>query len=174
MYYFEASITHNKTVALRWQTSQETDHDYFTVERSADGTTWEMLRQIKGAGNAATSQNYTLEDTTPFPDTSYYRLQQTDFDGRSEYLGIQPVHLRTSQPTTLHVYPNPADDFVVITQAEAELGTLRLYNLLGQDVTSSVTITRPDHSTARIDLSTLDQGIYFVKTENGNSVFSVN
>jgi hypothetical protein len=68
-------------VDLNWSTASETNNDYFTVERSADGINFSKLLTKKGFGNSTQQHNYNATDLAPLQGTSYYRLRQTDFDG---------------------------------------------------------------------------------------------
>jgi ligand-binding sensor domain-containing protein len=65
--------------------------------------------------------------------------------------------------TTLSVYPNPADRFIVINTLVAPTG-IRIYDLTGK------TVMTPDSRIAPcvIDVSSLHEGIYFVRVETAN------
>lgn len=56
------------------------------------------------------------------------------------------------------IYPNPATDRITIS-AQEPLGTVRIFNVLGQEV-----ITTTLDSTGDINVSTLNSGVYFIKT----------
>ena len=72
-------------VKVTWVTASEINNDYFTLERSSDGHTWEILTFIEGAGNSNQKLSYGFKDFNPLNGISYYRLKQTDFDGAYEY-----------------------------------------------------------------------------------------
>lgn len=59
---FEASSDNGK-VKLDWITGNESNNDFFTVERSADGEIFEELITVKGAGNSNTFLSYTAIDS---------------------------------------------------------------------------------------------------------------
>jgi len=69
---------------LKWTTASENKNDYFTIERSEDGENWEILDVIKGSGNSTSSINYNLIDDSFRNVINYYRLKQTDYDGKYE------------------------------------------------------------------------------------------
>lgn len=71
----------NGTALLKWTTATETNNDYFTIERSTDGITYDSIGTVKGAGNSIFDINYQFADANPLQGTSYYRLSQTSFDG---------------------------------------------------------------------------------------------
>ncbi len=78
-------------VALTWSTASETDNAFFTVERSADGTTFHPLLVRAGAGNSQTLLHYDAVDPSPIRGLGYYRLRQTDHDGVSSLSAVVPV-----------------------------------------------------------------------------------
>lgn len=97
----------NGTVELRWSTSSELNNDYFTIERSNGGEKFEEVLKVKGMGTKATETSYFSRDTAPFKGISYYRLKQTDFDGRFSYSNVVSVSIDGTDLWS--VFPNPAD-----------------------------------------------------------------
>lgn len=77
--------TNTNGIQLHWSTATEINNDYFTLERSIDGNNWEILAYVEGAGNSNQQLNYEYTDEYPYHGISYYRLKQTDFDGKFEY-----------------------------------------------------------------------------------------
>ncbi len=103
---FNAKLTDHKTVELIWNVASELNNDYYTIERSVDGINYEEVIQIKGRGNCNTHRAYSTIDETPLSGICYYRLKQTDFDGKSTY--YKPIHLELKENTKGHaIYPNP-------------------------------------------------------------------
>ncbi|MBI3136382.1 MAG: hypothetical protein HYZ14_17030 [Bacteroidetes bacterium] len=72
-------------VLLQWQTASEEENDYFWVQRSTDGFTWENLAMVDGAGNSSVLIDYAAEDRNPQLGMSYYRLKQVDMNGSFSY-----------------------------------------------------------------------------------------
>lgn len=92
--YFNA-VPKNRVVSLIWKTASELNNDFFTVQRSQDGFTWEDVLQIDGAGTTTLHNNYSEMDMHPYSGVSYYRLKQTDFDGQFSYSNIVSVVIDT-------------------------------------------------------------------------------
>src|ERR1700756_585302 len=88
---FKAIANGNK-VDINWQTITETNNDYFTIEKSEDGKNFTQLATTKGAGNSTTEKQYYESDYTPYSGTSYYRLKQTDFNGKFVYFPMTTVN----------------------------------------------------------------------------------
>lgn len=78
------AIQSNDYVELNWITAAEINNDFFTLERSIDGTSWEVVTYINGAGDSNQMLTYQYRDYMPYEGVSYYRLTQTDFDGQFE------------------------------------------------------------------------------------------
>ena len=81
--YFDAKRIDNY-VLLTWSTATEINNDYFTLYRSTDGFDWEIIGNIMGAGNSNHKIDYEHIDYNPYTSITYYKLEQTDFDGTTE------------------------------------------------------------------------------------------
>jgi hypothetical protein len=105
--YFKASRL-NEGVNLSWATSREENFDYFTVERSSDGTNFHELAILFSRTSFSNSKKeYSFYDELPLSGYSFYRLKATDLDGHSEYHGIVSIRIEDSG-TRLRIYPNPS------------------------------------------------------------------
>ncbi len=91
--YFNAKAINN-SVQLEWATATEVNNDFFTIERSMDGKWWDVVTHINGAGNTNHLTRYDFIDNNPYSGISYYRLKQTDYDGKYEYFA--PVAVNNS------------------------------------------------------------------------------
>ncbi len=87
MLYFIAKCDNSK-VNLTWATASETNNDYFNLEKSHDGSTFEVIGIVQGAGFSNSLLYYSLTDADPYNDITYYRIKQTDFNGNFTYSGI--------------------------------------------------------------------------------------
>ncbi|MGI4734679.1 MAG: T9SS type A sorting domain-containing protein [Janthinobacterium lividum] len=97
---------------LSWATAQERDNAGFQVERSFDGTSFEALGFMAGAGTSTRQLAYSFIDAgvgRQHPGPVYYRLQQRDLAGQITYSPVRTVAFvqqRLALSATL--YPNPA------------------------------------------------------------------
>jgi hypothetical protein len=66
----------------------------------------------------------------------------------------------------LVVYPNPAMDFVTLKFPKIEFQEVRVYNIIGMEVTSKVKFIKISENQLNIDLSSLNSGLYVIKTQN--------
>jgi hypothetical protein len=161
---FDARLKTNDEVELIWQTASEVNNDFFTIEKSIDGTSWNELRQVDGAGNSTAILNYIMLDEHPYADVTYYRLKQTDFDGHFSYSVIKAITI-TEKNRPFLIYPNPAQDLITINGNRSELSQLKIYNILGQDVTDQIKELKNEETTRTIEIKNLNAGIYYIHSE---------
>jgi Secretion system C-terminal sorting domain len=148
----------NGEVKLEWSTASEFDNAFFTIQRSKDIQGWENIQKIRSSGNSSVTEYYAAYDIAPYSGTSYYRLMQTDIDGRETYSPIISVNL-DSKLTEISVYPNPATDHITISLPAAGNYKIALINSNGQLMNKPVLVS--GNSTV-LDVDGLKAGIYFI------------
>lgn len=126
---------------LNWATASEANNDYFGVERSFDGVTFDAVGKIAGHGTTSTFSNYAYTDTgvaAKASGTVYYRLRQVDLDGTSTYSPVRTVAFEKGA-ASLKLYPNPTtpgDDKLTLDLLTLPQGDYQasLVNVLGSTV----------------------------------------
>ena len=81
-------------------------------------------------------------------------------------MGCQPTNLNSQNfiiDNSIKVYPNPVNDFVYIEFENSENYIAEIYTLLGQKIIEMNLISEKKN---RIDLSTLENGLYFLKLKS--------
>ncbi|MEM9931547.1 MAG: hypothetical protein AAF840_17205, partial [Bacteroidota bacterium] len=123
--------TLDKTNALSWTTANEEAFSHFEVERSADGSSWQFLGEVAGAGLTTTTAGYDFVDATPLV-AAFYRLRMVDLDGSFAYSPL--VFLERQEQRELRVFPNPAANFLQVQLPTAlnEEVFVRLLDLSGK------------------------------------------
>lgn len=152
----------NGKVKLNWQTSSEINNEYFTIERSNDMVEWEEVKRIPGAGNSNSILSYETFDPDPQP-SSYYRLRQTDYNGKTET--FNPVFVKcSSAQNSIRVFPNPSTGIVNIDiPTGAVMQSVEVINSLGQPVLNLITGDVKGGTVHTIDLSQLQSGTYYLR-----------
>jgi hypothetical protein len=163
---FEANHAAQNKVQLTWETSSEVNNDYFSIERSIDGVDWGNITDIAGAGNSYSIIRYSAMDDIPYVGTAYYRLKQTDFNGDNSYSNLVSIIVESVEEPFIHIFPNPASTQITITGSKDELDNMIFYNLLEQDVTDLVSQIETEELEVTLDLSSLNAGLYYLKTKN--------
>jgi hypothetical protein len=79
---------------LTWSTASENNNDYFNIEKTIDGVYYNNIATINGAGNSNSQLNYEYDDFEIMDNICYYRLKQTDYDGKFKYHNLISVDNR--------------------------------------------------------------------------------
>jgi hypothetical protein len=129
---FTAKAQENRTVAVAWITSLETNNKGFLVERSKDLKQFERVGEVSEvAANSSAQKHYQLIDQTPYAGTSYYRLTQIDLSGKSTSFPAVSVVLREG---AYGVSPNPIsrDQVFKLSLDEPETATIKFLGIDGR------------------------------------------
>lgn len=163
----------DQKVYIDWTTAVEINNKEFTVERSEDASNFEPVTTVPGAGNNSVLSEYSAIDYDPLLGTSFYRLKQTDFDGKFKYSDILPVTVMSAIKTEFSIYPNPnKGSFKVEITTPLEEVELQIINNFGQLVHVEQIIDVTGKAVVDLNLgSLLPAGIYFVKMDAGNDTF---
>ena len=176
---FTAEI-YNENVTLQWTTSSEENNDYFEILRSQNGLTYEVVGRVDGSGTTSVTSVYRFEDKNPLENISYYKLKQTDFDGKSEMFSPIAVdrYFLDDGTCVLTVYPNPCPGSCSATLTECKLGEAQIQIML-TDATGN--IVHEMYDTRNFDGSfdikidktnNLTPGIYVVLAKSGQESFT--
>jgi hypothetical protein len=153
IYFF--SICNEKQVILLWEVESQINNDFFTVEKSRDGLSFDPIGTIAGEGTSFQHKSYSLIDEFNYEDL-YYRLSQTDFDGTTTFFDIIKADC-LKDFSEIIIYPNPNNGYFNILGAE--FTEIFVYNALGDHVKTEYC----DLNKMVFDLSTVSKGIYFLQ-----------
>lgn len=152
---FFNGMEQNGEVLLTWETATEQNNDYFQIEHSTDGSTFQPVGKVAGRGSAASPNKYAYRHTRPAKGSNYYRFKQVDFDGQFAYSNI--VHIEIGRGLRVEAYPNPTSAFVKL-KGELSEGTARLLDLDGRPL-----IEKQLPNGRLFDLTRLPQGVYLLE-----------
>lgn len=168
------------SVMLNWNTAFELNNSGFDIERGAvtkNGIQrWLKTGFVQGRGTTNESMEYSFEDKKMRAGTYRYRLKQIDFNGGFEYFELTQ-EVKIEPPVNFFIgqnYPNPSNPKSKIDYETPVYGrvTIKLYNLLGQEVLNIVNeIMDAGYYTAEFDGTSLASGAYFYRiTIDGSSM----
>ena len=152
----------DKNSLLEWSTASETNTDKFIAERSEDGNTFYAFGIVPAAGNSNSTKSYKITDDEPFPDITYYRIRQTDYDGAFSYSVIRTVRHDESYKGPV-IFPSPASEFFYV-QPEAG-NQIQIREMSGRIVLRQK--LNDSGQLQRIDISALAAGMYLVSFSDG-------
>jgi len=165
---FHATLS-EKVVVLNWTTASETNNDFFTVERSMDGIIFSEIANVNGAGTSNQILNYSTPDLNPLPGISYYRLKQTDFDGKNEYSNVVTVLAKELAATDLLIYPNPTEQKEIRMQFEGFNGPyidILVTDLAGKVMASGRNFIDAGMKNSSMMLPDLKAGVYMLSVSD--------
>ena len=122
---------------LNWTSATERNNDYFVVQRSIDAIHFETLKIVKtkaNQGNSSSLLQYEAVDNNPTSLITYYRLQQVDIDGKTQYSNVV-VLTRETITGDLIAYPNPSQGSFIVSMNDENIENA---SLMIQDMKGSI------------------------------------
>lgn len=159
----------NNYVDLEWKTKTESGNNFFTVEKSNDGINFETLQVVNTNainGNSQSELYYLTQDLNPYTGRNYYRLKQTDIDGKFTYSKVVTVSFDKKQ--SVSVYPNPAVNTVYIKGLEINSTRIEWYDMGGRIVATQVVTVQ--NGMAKLNTN-IANGVYILKFAIGKGVW---
>ena len=160
-----------KNTILEWATTNEINNGFFTLEKSSDGIAFETLTTVNATpGTTRAEHQYSFTDHQPYS-IGYYRISQTDMDGRKNY--FRTIQVKANINTGLNVvhYAQGNYIYVRISGAAPLNGTMELFSMDGRKITSQKILLTGEAATYKIG-KVLNEGIYLLYIENeGKKVY---
>jgi predicted nucleotidyltransferase len=172
---FDATLDGDDAVRLTWTTASETGNAGFRVQRKVedesgeDEGTWTTVGSMEGAGTTSEPQSYRYDDADlPYDaDRLSYRLRQVDIDGTTTPSDPVVVERGVDAVELLGTFPNPTSQQATVRYAlpaQQDI-KIRLYDALGRQVRTVVNAQKEGRHAARVDLSGLPSGTYFLRLQ---------
>lgn len=167
----------NDEVTIKWITATEINNDYFTIERSSDIKNWEVITTLNGAGNSTQIIEYYEVDYSPLSGISYYRLKQTDYDGKYTYSNVVPVKYENTTQGNMNLFPNPiaAGETLNLSFDEIEEDEVLvvLRDITGKEFYSKLFIGIENNNLIGLPIEkAIPSGIYLITATSENRIYS--
>jgi hypothetical protein len=101
------AVLHTTTVDVNWNTINETNTNYFELQRSFDNNTFTTIAQLNTLVPNGGNASYHIADNNlpPSAQVLMYRIKLVDRDGRVSYSRIATI--RINKKDEISVWPNP-------------------------------------------------------------------
>lgn len=155
--------------ALNWQTASERNAQSFAVERSVDGENgFAEIGTIKAVGLSSTPQYYAFLDENP-TSVSYYRLRQTDFDGKSEFSKTISVQRKDKRLTLDKAFPSPVTNELTVQYSAERNGfvSLKVVDVFGRLILAQNDAATEGGNVSKLNLTNLATGAYILLLSDG-------
>ena len=150
----------NTNVLLKWTTDNEQNTKSFTVQWGSDGQGWTDLTTLVRSNANSNTHDYNYLHKTPTNGINYYRILQSDLDGRSSYSSLQTVKF-TKYAESFYLLENPVYNHTLRLQVTEEL-SFSLFTTDGKFILKK----QVNAGLQQIDVSRLPAGMYLLKGNN--------
>lgn len=153
---------------LEWTTISEQNSDYFEIQHSRDGITFQKIGAKDAAYNSGDKNDYLFIHEVEF-EKNYYRLKSVDMNGDHSYSEI--ISLANDLGG---IYLSTTDGIRTVKGLENKSGQILIYDLSGKVISSPIYFNLYDHQKT-LWLSNLIPGIYIVSVQSstGNKQFKI-
>jgi len=165
----------SQTADLNWVMENETDCNYFVVERSGDSGGYDSIGVVTGLNNN-NQTTYIYADDHMLNGNNYYRLRQVDMDGVIRYSKVVSLYdMQQEAAPRMSVYPNPTTatlNFFINSTSTQQI-FVQIYSISGVLLQTSEQTLNAGNNLQSIAVNNLKAGNYFLKVSNrdGNSQF---
>ena len=149
---------------INWKV-QEQNVAAYQIQKSIDGRTYSNMGTVNSKGDG--ENKYSFTDANTISGTAYYRILQTDIDGKRSYSTVILLRSTSSRNALAAIYPNPINDLATLSVGIHLLHTqVSLLNLDGK-LLQKINI---QYNTQTINLSALQSGMYLFKFQDGGFI----
>ena len=135
--------------------------------RSVNGQDFEAIAQIEAAGNSKEVLHYQfMDEQAPFGLT-YYRLDQTDFDGTTSSSNIITLVRQATAFELTSIIPVPASDYSDVSFVSTKEATINiiLYDITGRLLLNQSIVATKGNNIYRLDLRAFPCGYLYCSIE---------
>ena len=156
----------SKQTLLRWVIATETNINFYSVERSADGSAWTSIGTTQALG--INNEEYDFYDQSPMNGVNYYRIQAVDSDGRFTYSDVRELNISKDADPVL-IVPNPSQYqskvYIASSSTSIKVG---VYDAQGRLISSNRLVLA--NGMFSLNTSQYADGIYilYMETDDGN------
>lgn len=160
--------TINGKAALKWTTTGENEPVNYDVEKSYDGTNYDLIGTVKNTGsNPAENNYYAFTDPSDVTGKVYYRIKIRTVDNRADYSRVLQMAANTSQFGFMSVV-NPFRNELQFDVSSNKVGKARaiLVDQLGNTIKSgSFELREGVNQLSFENTNSLPAGMYILRME---------
>ena len=151
----------NQSAIVSWSTATEQNTKDFTVQHGVDGKNWKTKGVVTAAGSSNGLRKYSYTDNNPGKGYSYYRIVQTDLDGRTSFSAVRMINL-AGDNAVFTIAGNRISNGMLRIQVQ-QAGAISLYDLSGKLLWEKQFAA----GLQSVDVSMYNKGIYLLRAKEG-------
>lgn len=165
-----SAVSDDCGINLQWKMETELNCDRFEVEHSIDGINFNRAATVASKGF---SSNYYLKMNSLKGDNCYVRLKIIEKDGGYKYSATIKRQLNCMNTLKMQLFPNPINGTGPVSinfnsQSEEKV-KIKIYSSIGELIFLQNAEVFKGVNSIKLELPSLQPGIYYVKTENEQS-----
>lgn len=159
----------NKSAELGWDITQDSDPDYFEVQKSDDGNNFTSIATIQGSAGQqlAASVSYHYTDQAHLTGATFYRLKMTDISGTVTYSKIVLISTAAVARNEIKIFPTIVTDNKINLKAGSLLkqAHIEIFDFSGKIVLSQALPPTAAGQTINMPVSygKLAKGVFLVR-----------
>ncbi len=165
---FTATCQPSGNVLVKWKTVSELNNDYFSIERSVDGSHYSEVMILPGAGTSAAVHEYSWSDKEIIPGTVYYRIADNAINGSKVYSPAVSVSCGKVTDPVLSAYADGSGYLHISMNGDGDLaGMLDVIDMSGKLLVSiPVNSQMAAQQELQVFTGYLPEGVYLVSLKN--------
>lgn len=158
----------NLFIEFEWATASELNNDFFTIEGSLNGSEWESLLDVNGNGTSSNENYYSESLNNRLNSFVYFRLKQTDFDGKFKFSDV--ITIKSNYSESFNVYPNPLKG----QSLKINVSTINEYSIVITSLTGDEVFIKNEIENREFWINNLNvpNGLYIVSIITNKEVIS--
>lgn len=157
-------------VVVSWTAADINNHNYFSVERSANGIDFEEIFRNNENLNGVEQRSFNFTDNNlPATDIIYYRIKQCDINGGCRYTETKTIRYNNNGRIT-GIYPQPAHNKLNIQYYSLSkgLGTITITGINGKTIKQETLYLNKGAQALVVNIDQLSSGMYMVTITDKN------
>lgn len=155
-------------IELEWAVAPEINNAYYTIKHSRDGVFFYNLTNISGRGNSLVRQTYAYVHGNPGLGTNYYRLSQTDLDGKTKELSTILVTGKVLEKQEVVIRTTDQFVYVLLVGFASKPKKIAISSISGQNIYTG----RMEDKSVTLPVS-LKKGGYVARIDFDDDTFKI-
>ncbi|MEL6867527.1 MAG: SdrD B-like domain-containing protein, partial [Bacteroidota bacterium] len=165
-----AAVMDQSDVMLDWENGPELDSYNYFIERSHDGTHFDVITKVSGKGDRNEDNYYDFMDENVPAGRVFYRVKRVGLGvGALAYSDVTEVFVANVKNKDLYVYPNPVKNTLNLYAIRdlQEDAIVQIMDASGQTLYTQR--VAKDTKDMVLDMSSYSAGIYLIRVQEVNS-----